>query len=250
MQAETRNRATPLIALESVSPEQHATLREGGAADVHYWESHPEEVKPFFKRFKAEIKEYYRAEQGRRCCYCSFELASDHSTFDAEHVLDKNTYPQFMFDPNNLAASCRPCNRAKNKKSVLEEGTKTDRVPIQSVSYKIVHPHLDDWAHHLKFDEISRIVPVSGSAKGKITIDVCKISILNSARLSDSFASGRRVAEKYLRQFYEIRTLKKKREHLELLRALAAQRNLAPALAIVDRLAQEIAEEEAASANR
>jgi uncharacterized protein (TIGR02646 family) len=250
MAYEPRIRAAALTALEDVSPEEHATLKAAGAANNGYWGAPPEEDRPFYQRFKAEVKDYYRAEQGRRCCYCSFELRDDHSTYDAEHVLDKSTHPQFMFELNNLAAACRPCNRAKNAKSAINDGVAVDVVPVRQDDYKIVHPHLDEWTHHLQFDEINRIRPVAGSLKGRNTIEMCKIDALNAARLSDGFSTGRRIAEKHLRQFYEYKSVRKKREYLELLRALATQRNLAPALAIVDRLEQELTEEQAANANR
>ncbi|WP_321854649.1 hypothetical protein [Paraburkholderia tropica] len=250
MAYEPRIRAVALAALEDVSPEEHATLKAGGAADAGYWETPPAEDRPFYKRFKAEVKDYYRSEQGRRCCYCSFELADDHSTFDAEHVLDKSTHPQFMFDLNNLAAACRPCNRAKNAKPVVNDEVEVGTIPFQSDDYRIVHPHLDEWTHHLRFDELNRIRPIAGSFKGKNTIEICKIDVLlNAARLADGFSSGRRVAETHLRRFYEYKRISKKKEHLELLRALATQRNLAGALAIVQQLEQEVDEEEAVAAS-
>jgi len=250
MANETRLRARVLGSLTSVTEAQHNQLRASGAQNAEYWNTQPHEDKPVYRNFKAEVKDHYRSEQGRRCCYCSVEILNDHSTFDAEHILDKSTHPQFMFELNNLAASCRPCNRAKSAKVTLADGVQCQTVPVQATDYQIVHPHLDEWDHHLEFDELNRIRPKHRSPKGGKTIDICGINALNAARLSDFFGTGRGSAEKLLHKFFNYKQPGRKQAMLELLHALARRGN-AKASAIVDRLEEEMRlEREAATAAR
>ena len=240
MPYEPREMAPAMPALAEVTPAEHAVLRAAGAADAGYWDEQPVADRPSFARFKSEVKQYYLFAQGMRCCYCSFELANDQSTFDAEHVLDKSTHRQFMFELNNLAAACKPCNRAKNAKSALVAGLIPGVVPANSADYRLVHPHLDPWGAHLEFDEFGRIRPHGGSQKGVNTIEICKISTLNAARLCRHFAAGSKDAEDLLRRFFKYRRLSKKRACLALLRDLANNFGLAKASVIVDRLEQEL----------
>jgi hypothetical protein len=232
--------APVMTALGNVNPAEHAIMRAAGAADAAYWNEQPAADRPAFVRFKMEVKDYYLFAQGMRCCYCSFELANDQSTFDAEHIMDKSTHRQFMFELNNLAAACRPCNRAKNAKNVLVSNAMPASVPVASADYRVVHPHLDPWDAHLEFDDLDRIRPRGGSQKGADTIVICKISTLNAARLCRHFSYGSKSAEKLLRQFFTYKRLSKKMACLALLRELAVNYGLGKASAIVDRLEQEV----------
>lgn len=248
MPNETRLRAQVLPQLTSLTEAQHNKLRAAGAKNTGYWGKQPKKDKAAYKKFKAEVKTHYRSEQGRRCCYCSVEILDDHSTFDAEHILDKSTYPQFMFELNNLAASCRPCNRSKGTQVTLADGAQCQTVPAQATDYVIVHPHLDEWDQHLEFDEVKRIRAKDGSLKGRRTIRICGIGALNAARLSDFFGTGRGSAEDALHKFFSYKQPSRKRAMLALLRILA-NRGEAKARAIVDRLEDEMRlEQEAAAA--
>jgi hypothetical protein len=145
-----------------------------------------------------------------------------------------------MFELNNLAAACRPCNRAKGTKRALVNTAMPAVVPTASSDYIIVHPHLDSWEMHLEFDDLGRIRSRGASAKGATTIDVCKITTLNAARLCRHFAKGSKDAEGVLRQFYKYKLLSKKRACLIVLRNLATNFGLAQAVVIVDRLELEL----------
>jgi len=241
-----RIKATVLDALETVNEAEYIALRIAGANNSRYWDSQPPEEAEIFARFKREVKSYYRGAQGLKCCYCSFELRDDHSTFDAEHILDKSTHNNFMFDLNNLAVACKCCNRAKNTKNPLvDNNANLAAVPSEPNAYRILHPHLDEWSLHLEFDEVNRIRPVRGSQKGAATIDVCDIHVLNAARLASHFRRHSRSAEMMLRSFFRYKRRSKKIECLNLLRALADEHNLAPAQAIVGRLENEFERGEA-----
>ncbi|NUY35958.1 hypothetical protein F0160_37255 [Paraburkholderia sp. JPY303] len=246
MSNEARLRAPVLPQLTSVTEDEHNRLRAAGARSHKYWNTQPEEDKPIYKSFKTEVKSHYRSEQGTRCCYCSVEIQNDHSTFDAEHILDKSTHPQFMFELNNLAASCRPCNRAKSAKVVLADGVQCQTVSVESTDYQIVHPHLDEWDHHLMFDELNRIRPKDKSLKGENTINICGINALNAARLSNFFSASRGNAEQHLRNFFNLKQPGKKQAMLGLLQDLA-NRGEAKARAIVERLEEDVKMEQEAA---
>lgn len=233
-----RTKANVLAVLQTISAEEHQSLKEKGAADHTFWSKAQSPHKELVAKFRHEIKEHYLNEQTRRCCYCCFELQRDHSTFDAEHIVDQKTHPQFMFEFGNLAASCKPCNKRKGSKSSLVDDQTPASLPTNSANYKIAHPHLDEWNEHLDFDQFDRIKAIS--PKGKATIDLCGIHNLNATRLSDHFQRDQRKnAEKALRLFYASSTSRKKK-YLKLLRNLADNFGLAQAKAVVDWLEEEL----------
>lgn len=214
----------------------------GGAGDKTFWSTKAQPFHGMIASFKSEVKDYYWG-QGAFCCYCSHELQSHGRTFDAEHIIDKSTFPQFMFEVNNLAASCVICNSHKSAKCVLSAGEAAPppTVPVSSDAYLIVHPHLDEWGDHFYFDEGGRVVARPGSAKGKATMNICKIYSMNLVRLATSFQQKNR------RGAYElmchIATLKNNRKIAELLielRALAADSSAA--LAVIESFESALAE--------
>lgn len=234
-----RTRAPALAALRRITNHDHVRLTACGAADSKFWDE-PGVESEYVATFKQEVKRYYYFQQTRRCCYCS-RLLDDHgATYDAEHIIDKNTYPQFMFELNNLASSCKKCNGAKGVKPVLVSAHVTG-VPYSSSDYLIVHPHLDEWEDHLGFDPVGRIIRRDGSEKGKNTIAICAIYRVNSLTLSDAFsrddADDAYTAMTLL--YDESKSQKYRQKQLEFLRGLAEKFGLAKAKAIVDILESE-----------
>ncbi|MFM0719920.1 HNH endonuclease [Paraburkholderia strydomiana] len=240
MTLDSRMKAPVLKKLKKINAAQHQTLRAAGNGNPKYWDNQPTVgEQALFASFKSEVKDYYRAKQGLMCCYCSVFLHDDHSMFDAEHIIDKSGHSSIMFELNNLAAACRPCNRAKSRKSVLATGVAAPPVPIQDIDYQIVHPHLDDWDDYLEFDEFNRIRAKTHSPKGAFTIRTCKIGVINAARLARYFGKGCGEAEKNLQEFFRYKQKSKKQTHLDLLRKLA-RRGTKDARAIIKRLEQEV----------
>jgi hypothetical protein len=131
-----------------------------------------------------------------------------------------------MFEFENLAAACKLCNGAKGQKLVLSEKWLNEHpqtLPKNTDDYIFVHPHIDEWADHLAFDSIGRIVPSNDSEKGRKTIKVCGISRINAARLADAFGPGGQAeAEKALRNFSALNA-KKRIATLSLLDSIAAR---------------------------
>ena len=121
---------------------------------------------------RAEIKDHYIADQNRRCCYCKREFPTDNkAVWDGEHIIAKSLAPHFMFEPRNLAASCKDCNIAKGEDEV-RVNPKRKSFPNQSQHYFIVHPHFDDYDDHVRwYGDVVRPL----SPKGGELVRMCKL---------------------------------------------------------------------------
>ncbi|WP_334545046.1 hypothetical protein [Rhizobium leguminosarum] len=144
---------------------------------------------------RASIKKHYIKAQNNRCCYCKqLVMQNNHDVWDAEHIIPRDTHPQFVFEPLNLAISCGPCNEAKGKKNVLVNA-KRKTFPGKSADYIIVHPHFDDYDEHILW---FGLVPApNGSKKGQKTIEMCELlrfaaeyGSFNSDLLGSAFREG------------------------------------------------------------
>jgi hypothetical protein len=235
-----RRKAEVLAAIASLTTEQHNRLRVEGASNSKYWNDDGEDA-TLIATFRAELKRYYYFRQRRLCCYCSKTLDEHQATYDAEHILDKDMHPQFMFEPENLAAACKTCNGAKSNKCVLGTIVALVAIPAESDCYVIVHPHLDEWQDHLAYDGIGRVLPKVDSSKGTMTIEICGINYLNSARLADHFCPGdNEAAQRALEGYYRVKSVTWKRKYLKILRTIADDYDLAQAKSIVDLLETDI----------
>lgn len=125
-------------------------------------------------RFK--IKDKLIKIQGRYCIYCG--LHEEHcGGLEREHIAPKGTdsYPQFMFEPENLCLACHHCN--------VDLKREEDTISRTSSVYKknkftIVHPYLDDFAKHIEFaikDGDVLIISKPRSKKGKKTIELFEL---------------------------------------------------------------------------
>jgi hypothetical protein len=237
----SRTKAIALAALTTLTQDEHELLKKNGAADNKYWGTKIIVDQEIIGRFRAEIKQYYYSKQLRRCCYCSKEFDNHALTYDAEHVIDQSTFPQFMFELTNFSAACKMCNGAKSSKNVLIGAIVPLTVPLASADYTIVHPHLDEWDDFLHFDVFSRIIANGANSKGVETIKICGIFRRNAARLADYFyPADNAEAEKILESFFTITSIPVKEKRLALLRKMADEFNLAKARAIVNILDGEM----------
>jgi hypothetical protein len=189
-----RDKAAQLTKLKNLNELEHKKLKTDGALNHRLWSDKAYEHEELVEKFRTEAKEHYFWHQGAKCCYCSMELQPHGRVFDAEHILDKSSFPEFMFHPENLAVACVICNTHKSTKSVLSVNNLRPRyIPTERDDYKILHPHLDEWNHHLYFDDIGRILPVNGSSKGVNTISICSIDGINFMRLAQKFSPSSRM---------------------------------------------------------
>ncbi|MES0091032.1 hypothetical protein [Mesorhizobium sp. M0030] len=126
--------------------------------------------------FKAHAKQYYIGEQNYRCCYCNKQIDTDnHAVWDLEHVLSRDNYPQYIFEPLNLSISCKDCNIAKSNKTVTVS-LEYKKFPKRSSSYLIAHPHFDELDDHIGLHAGLVYYPRNGSKKGIFTIQVCNLT--------------------------------------------------------------------------
>lgn len=140
--------------------------REPEQKDRKFWDD------PVVNPVRAEIKDHYIAQQKRRCCYCNREYpTANKAVWDGEHIISKDIAPQFMFEPRNLAASCKDCNRAKWNNEVRINPERKS-FPDQSQHYKIVHPHFDNYDDHIRWygDAVKPL-----SSKGGELVGMCKL---------------------------------------------------------------------------
>lgn len=237
-----RDKAARLTQLTQLSEEEHDMLKGDGARNHRLWSDTEYHSRSLVNRFKMEVKEHYFWHQGSRCCYCSMELQPNARVFDAEHILDKSGFPEFMFHPENLAVSCVLCNMHKSAKTVLSDNTERPlSVPSDSAEYKILHPHLDEWSHHLRFDDLGRILPVEGSSKGPDTISICAMDGINFLRLAQRFAPAlRKDAYELMCKVVTYVRPSKAEQALALMERLAEQSP--DALAVVATLREKVAQ--------
>jgi uncharacterized protein (TIGR02646 family) len=217
-----RLKSDALNKLNSLSEDKILEFKTLAVKGVLEWSSSNEEYRSLIELFKKEIKDYYYFAQGRRCCYCSIELQNHKATYDVEHILSKDEYPEYMFDSKNMAVACKVCNSHKSNKKITSCADKLVSLSDDSNDYLIVHPHLDEWSEHFLFDAVNRIKVKDNSEKGEKTFSICKMNLINLARLADGFNFKQRDSvEKILRKFLEEDNSERKREILDLLRELS-----------------------------
>ncbi|EPJ9040977.1 HNH endonuclease [Serratia ureilytica] len=122
--------------------------------------------------FKSYIKNFYIDQQNFTCPYCKQRIVVDHNlVWDAEHIIPKDTHPQFLMEPSNLCVSCKDCNSAKGNKNVLSNKNRKT-LPNKSEDYTITHPHYDDYAENIRVIELcGYYLPLND--KGRKTIEIC-----------------------------------------------------------------------------
>lgn len=132
-----------------------------------------------FTGLKKRIKEYYSAIQEDVCPYCRLELRRGGYGEPIEHIVPKDDFTDWMFEPFNLALSCYGCNTKKNSKTTLTDITIPLPRPYPKASgdFLIVHPHIDVYSG---FITIKHNMFYSGlNAKGIHTIKVCDLNRLD-----------------------------------------------------------------------
>lgn len=127
-----------------------------------------------FKSLKQNLRLFLRYQQGNFCCYCKKELGYDIGETHIEHIVSRNEYADYGFEPYNLAISCPGCNEKKGDKPVCIN-VPSNIYSHKSKDYMIVHPYFDDYNQHIQVDGPLRIAL---STKGQKTIEYCELSRL------------------------------------------------------------------------
>lgn len=111
-----------------------------------FWDSTANGDMDDVKKF---IKDHYKLAQDYKCAYCQQKIEVSHNgTWDAEHIIPKDTHPQFMFEPRNLCVSCKDCNLIKLNKKVLKN-TRRVTFPLLADDYLFCHPHFHLYSDHV-----------------------------------------------------------------------------------------------------
>lgn len=136
--------------------------REGG-----YWDGDGKDI----VAIKKEIKDHYLLAQDYACAYCKQRIEVKHNgMWDTEHIINKDEYPDFMFEPRNLCVSCKDCNTIKGKKSVIRRKRKT--YPRLARHYTFCHPHYHDYYQHVRvIKEAMFYLPITD--EGREMIEIC-----------------------------------------------------------------------------
>jgi uncharacterized protein (TIGR02646 family) len=121
------------------------------------------------KKMKTYIHQKLEEYQNKHCAYCGLEYMATTYT-NIEHIAPKKKYPQFMFKPENLVASCGRCNGFEKKGN---RDTITNLVEeYNQCEFLIVHPYFDNPQDHFDFaNQIQGLVITGKTAKGKTSID-------------------------------------------------------------------------------
>lgn len=137
------------------------------------------EAKGPITEVRSAIRDHYLVEQNYCCAYCQIEKKETHGlTWDVEHIIPKAKYPQFLFEPENLAISCKECNIPKDDTNVLTKNLpKNAAFPSTSGDYCIAHPHFDRYEDHIEIViiEKKRVYRVKTEDKGRQTYIACNL---------------------------------------------------------------------------
>lgn len=124
------------------------------------------------KDVKKHIKDHYIVAQNYICPYCRQKNVVEHNgVWDVEHIIPKDSHPQFMLHEQNLCVSCKDCNGEKLNKNVLSN-PRRKTFPDRSDDYIIVHPHFDDYERHIRIIKEAEFY-LPKDEKGRNTVEIC-----------------------------------------------------------------------------
>jgi uncharacterized protein (TIGR02646 family) len=138
---------------------------------------------PDLETLRSSIRRFYRNEQGGKCAYCKQNISLiSASNCHIEHIAPKSIHEQFMFESKNMCVICADCNEIKRNQEVLNEvpdtvtsrGNQRVRYPTASNSFKIVHPHLDNYDEHIQV--LQGKYYINKTRKGHFTIGACDLN--------------------------------------------------------------------------
>ncbi|MDP2009886.1 MAG: HNH endonuclease signature motif containing protein [Phenylobacterium sp.] len=151
-----------------------AAQRRRGSLDC--WDD--EEITPI----RQSMKRHYIEIQERICAYCKKTYDVGHlAAWSLDHIIPRETFPEFTFRPENLAATCLDCNTYKSNRPVLVGTRRPVNPPRTSAKYMIVHPWVDNYRNHIV--RRGEYFYDSRSPKGDYTIYICRLSRFFSRQL-------------------------------------------------------------------
>ncbi|MET0570591.1 MAG: HNH endonuclease, partial [Pedobacter agri] len=134
------------------------------------------------KELRKSIRDFYRKEQKAICSYCKNPVSlQSASNCHIEHIVPKSKYRYYIFEPKNLCVICADCNEIKREQETIGEvidplikGGKRVLYPRSSRSFKIVHPHFDEYDNHILI--LNSAFYLDKTPKGNFTIYACRLN--------------------------------------------------------------------------
>lgn len=137
------------------------------------------QTKGIMVNVRSAIRNHYIIEQNYKCCYCRQQTLQNHGlVWDCEHILPKALFPAFLFEPYNLALSCKECNQAKEKYRTDLIKEPCINYSMDSNNYRIIHPHFDNYNDHIDVAYLDGLIIFNiapNSEKGKFTYLSCNL---------------------------------------------------------------------------
>lgn len=130
------------------------------------------------KYHRIDIADYLYNINNGQCFYCKSKISRNITKEHIEHIVDKDDYPQFTYNPKNLTISCPNCNTSKGTKSVfknnIDNNISYDQYPYKTEEYSIIHAYLDNYEECMVPGIIYE--PFNKNEKGIYTIRICDIN--------------------------------------------------------------------------
>ncbi|MFA7895062.1 HNH endonuclease [Pseudomonas putida] len=124
------------------------------------------------KFLKSEIKNHYLQQQGHTCAYCQQRIIVEHgAAWDTDHIIPKDSHPDFMFEAENLCITCKDCNNTKRAKNVLRN-QKRVKFPKKPSDYIFCHPHFHNYKEHIRVVRVAALY-IPRTPEGIKTIEIC-----------------------------------------------------------------------------
>lgn len=101
---------------------------------------------------KKAFRSFALALQGNRCCYCFQMLPNIAHAKPIEHILPRNSYPQFSVHFWNLAVACFDCNQLKLKSNWGNFAVPWLEYPVATAFTEFYHPRFHRYGEHVRYD--------------------------------------------------------------------------------------------------
>lgn len=116
--------------------------------------------------------------QNGKCCFCGL-LYDETGRGEIEHIAPKKArpseYPEFSFNPQNLAMSCQLCNSSTMKGQY--NSIATYNANYQQCTFNIVHPYLDNHTLHYRWSHgLLRVVITGLTNEARESIRLFKLA--------------------------------------------------------------------------
>lgn len=128
----------------------HKLRSAAKAGDKSVWGDLGDVTHTDHKVIKKQLRLAIKNRQEPRCCYCKRWLLNHASAAPIEHVLSRDTYPQFALQPRNLAIACVDCNSVKGKADWGKFSGPYERYPTPE-TMDFFHPRYHRYDEHIRF---------------------------------------------------------------------------------------------------